>query len=103
MFFILNVVILFPIFIGLFIFLPAGSLRFWEGWIYTTVLFIPLITTLIYLVKYDPELLQRRLRLKEKEIKQQRIIALSRIPFILRFLIRDLTFDLIGPISLRRL
>lgn len=92
MFFILKVVILFPIFIGLFIFLPAGSLRFWEGWIYTAVLFIPLITTLIYLVKYDPELLQRRLRLKEKETKQQRIIALSRIPFILGFLIPGFDF-----------
>ena len=85
--FILKVVILFPAFVGLFIFLPAGSFRFWEGWIYSFVLFIPLVTTLGYLVKNDPELLKRRLRLREKEPKQKRIVGLSRIPFILGFLI----------------
>ena len=85
--FILKVVLFFPIFIALFIFLPAGSFQFWEGWVYSFVLFIPLVTTLRYLVKNDPELLKRRMRLKEKETTQKRIVGISRIPFILGFLI----------------
>ena len=90
--FILKVVILYPIFIGLFIFLPAGSFRFWEGWIYAVVLLIPLVTILRYLVKNDPELLKRRMRLKEKETKQKLIVGISRIPFILGYLIPGLDY-----------
>jgi protein-S-isoprenylcysteine O-methyltransferase Ste14 len=43
--------------------------------------------TLIYLVKNDPDLLKRRLRLEEKEEKQKLIVRLFRLPFILGFLI----------------
>ena len=88
----MKLLILYPIFIGLLIFLPAGSFRFWEGWLYSVVLFIPLVTTLRYLVKNDPELLKRRMRLKEKEIKQKLIVGISRIPFILGFLIPGFDF-----------
>ena len=92
MYFILKIIILYPLFIGLFLFLPAGSFRFWEGWIYSFVLFIPLVTTLVYLVKNDPELLKRRMRVKEKETKQKLIVGISRIPFILGFIIPGLDF-----------
>lgn len=82
-----KVLILYPVFIGVFLFLPAGSFRYYEAWIYSLALFIPMITTLLYLVKYDPKLLERRMRYKEKEEKQKLIIRLARLPFILGFLI----------------
>ena len=82
-----KVLILYPAFIGVFLFLPAGSFRYYEAWIYSLALFIPMITTLLYLVKYDPKLLERRMRYKEKEEKQKLIIRLARLPFILGFLI----------------
>ncbi len=82
-----KVLILYPLFVGVFLFLPAGSFRYYEAWIYSLALFIPMITTLLYLVKYDPKLLERRMRFKEKEEKQKLIIRLSRLPFILGFLI----------------
>ncbi len=82
-----KVLILYPVFIGVFLFLPAGSIKYYEAWIYSVVLFIPMITTLLYLVKYDPKLLERRMRYKEKEEKQKLIIRLARLPFILGFLI----------------
>ena len=82
-----KVLILYPVFIGVFLFLPAGSIRYYEAWIYSVALFIPMITTLLYLVKYDPKLLERRMRYKEKEEKQKLIIRLSRLPFIAGFLI----------------
>ena len=85
--FITKILIFYPAVIYVFLFLPAGSFRFWEAWIYSLALFIPMIITLFYLVKNDPELLERRLRLKEKEVKQKIIVRLSRWPFILGFLI----------------
>ena len=87
-----KVLILYPVFIGVFLFLPAGSFRYYEAWIYSFALFIPMITTLLYLVKYDPKLLERRMRYKEKEEKQKLIIRLSKLPFILGFLIPGLDY-----------
>ena len=77
-----RVLIFYPVCMGLFFFLPAGSFRFWEAWIYSVALLIPMITTLTYLVKNDPALLERRLRYKEKEEKQKIIVRLARLPFL---------------------
>ena len=79
-------------FIFLFLFLPAGSVRFWEAWIYTFTLLIPMMITMTYLLKKDPELLQRRMKFTEKEKQQKIIIRLFRLPFILGFLIPGFDF-----------
>jgi protein-S-isoprenylcysteine O-methyltransferase Ste14 len=84
---IFKVLILYPLFIGIFLFLPAGSIRYYEAWIYAIALFIPMMVTVLYLMKYDPKLLERRMRFREKEEKQKLIIRLSRLPFIFGFLI----------------
>jgi hypothetical protein len=63
---ILKILIIYPAFICIFLFLPAGSFRFWEAWIYSVVLFIPMIITVSYLINNDPELLKLRMKLKEK-------------------------------------
>ena len=89
---ILKVLLLYPVFAGLFLFLPAGSLLFWEAWIYAVVLFVPLVATMLYLVKYDPGLLERRLRFGEKVAKQKMIVRLSQLPFIIGFLIPGLDY-----------
>ena len=60
---------------GLMLFLPAGSLYYWQAWIYCGVLFIPMIFVVFYFLKKDPELLERRMRMKEKEEKQKTIIG----------------------------
>lgn len=83
----LKVLIFYPLFICIFLFLPAGSWKFWEAWIYSVTLFIPMTITLKYLVKNDPALLNRRLRLKEKESNQKKIVRWIRLPFILGFLL----------------
>ncbi|MDH4235083.1 MAG: hypothetical protein OEV15_08125, partial [Gallionella sp.] len=49
------------------LFLSAGTLDYWEAWAYLAVLIIPMSFVLMYLLKHDPELLERRMRLKEKE------------------------------------
>jgi len=84
---VIRMLILFPAFICIFLFLPAGSFRYWEAWIYSFAIFIPMTITVVYLVKNDPALLERRMRFKEKVEKQETIVRLARLPFILGFLI----------------
>ena len=93
---IIRILLLFVVFLLLFLFLPAGSFKFWEAWVYLLALVIPMTLTLVYLVKNDPDLLKRRLRIREKEEKQKTIVRLFRLPFILGFLIPglDYRFDL---------
>ncbi len=84
---IIRILLLFLVFILVFLFLPAGSFKFWEAWVYLLALTVPLTLILFYLIKNDPDLLKRRLRLKEKEEKQKTIVRLFRLPFILGYMI----------------
>lgn len=69
------------------LFLPAGTWAYWEAWVYLAILFIPMFFVLIYLLKNHPELLARRMRLREKEAQQKLIIKLSYIPFLLAYML----------------
>ncbi|MCG2735452.1 MAG: isoprenylcysteine carboxylmethyltransferase family protein [Candidatus Methanoperedenaceae archaeon] len=81
-----------PIFMGLMLFLPAGSLDYWQAWLYCGILFIPMIFVVFYFLKKDPELLERRMRMKEKEEKQKTIIKLTSILFLIGFIIPGLDY-----------
>jgi len=59
--------------IAAFVFVPAGSLRFWQGWVYFALWVIPTRIAFAYFYKHDPELVERRLQRKEK-VREQRII-----------------------------
>jgi protein-S-isoprenylcysteine O-methyltransferase Ste14 len=72
---------------GLFFFLPAGTLNYWQAWMFMLTLFVPLLFTLFYLLKYDPKLLERRMRTREKETEQRRILNLSLIFFLAAFIL----------------
>jgi len=85
-----KVCLFYPIFICLFLFLPAGSFNYWEAWVYAFTLFIPMMIVLSYLSINDPALLERRLKFREKEREQRKIVRFSRLPLILCFLIPGL-------------
>ncbi len=68
-------------------FLPAGTLAYWEAWGYLVVIFTPLIGITAYLFRNDPELLQRRLQLKERRVEQKNILRFGYPLFILFFLL----------------
>ncbi len=80
--FVLAIIVLVLIF-----FLPAGSIKFWEAWVYMGILFTPMIFVLIYLLKKDPELLERRMKMKEKEEPQKVFVKLSILVFLTAFII----------------
>lgn len=56
---------------GVIIFLPAGSFRFWQAWIWWLGFSILTIFITAYFLKRSPELLSRRIKFKEKEIKRK--------------------------------
>jgi len=73
---------LMPLFLGLLILLPAGTLKFWQFYIYLAVLIAPIIFTLFYFLKNDPGFLESRMKMREKE-EQQRLIQILGIPIYL--------------------
>src|SRR5229473_1812323 len=62
------------IFVAVFLFVPAGSLRYWQGWVFMALLFLPMPITSAYFLKRDPQLVERRLRTEEKITEQKTII-----------------------------
>jgi protein-S-isoprenylcysteine O-methyltransferase Ste14 len=64
------------------LFLPAGTLRFWQAWVFLAVLLIPMGGVVAYFLKKSPEMLERRLRTKEREPEQKAIVLWS-YPFFL--------------------
>ena len=45
---------------GILIFFPAGTLRFFNGWLFLCAFLVPMIFALAYLLFRDPELLEKR-------------------------------------------
>ncbi|BCY18033.1 membrane protein [Leptolinea sp. HRD-7] len=73
-------------------FIPAGTFAFWQGWLYLVVLFVPLIFVVSYLLKNEPDLLERRMHYREQDKEQVLIIKLSYIPFILAYILPGFDF-----------
>jgi protein-S-isoprenylcysteine O-methyltransferase Ste14 len=64
----------------------SGTLYYWQGWLYWTVLIIPMLVAVGYFLKTDPELLERRMKYKEKEPEQRLIVFLGDAVFVAGFL-----------------
>ena len=78
--------------IGLLLFLPAGTIRFFNGWLFCGVLFIPVLIMGIVLYLKAPELLRKRLREKEEQSEQRSVVALSGLMFLAGFILAGLDF-----------
>lgn len=80
------------LFVGLLIFVPAGTLVFINGWLFMGVLFIPMLLAGIVMVIKNPELLKKRLNAKEEQSEQSLVVKLSGLMFIAGFIISGLNF-----------
>ena len=78
--------------IGLLIFLPAGTLKFPCGWLFISVLFLPMLLMGLVMLRKAPDLLRRRLESKEKEQTQKLVVALSALMFLAGFVLCGLDF-----------
>lgn len=69
-----------PLVVGALVFLPAGTLRYWQAWLFLLVFFICSLAITLYLARKDPELLERRMRVgprAEQEPSQKLIMTLA--------------------------
>ncbi|MBQ2892448.1 MAG: isoprenylcysteine carboxylmethyltransferase family protein [Bacilli bacterium] len=80
------------IIIGLLVFIPAGTINYFNGWLFMGVLFIPMLLAGIVMMIKNPELLKSRLDAKEKQKEQGLVIKLSGLMFIIGFIVAGLDY-----------
>ena len=80
------------IMIGLLLFRPAGTMRYWNAWVLISAIFGPMLVLGTVLLLKSPDLLAKRLDTKEKESKQKIVVALSGLIFLAAFILAGLDF-----------
>ena len=76
--------------VGLLLFLPAGTFAYWKAWLLIGILFIPMFIAGFVLMKKSPDLLRRRLNVKEEQAEQKEVILLSGLMFLAAFIVAGL-------------
>jgi len=76
-----RVVLVFAV-MALVLFLPAGTFRYWQAWAYMSILLIPMLFVVAWLFRNDPELLERRMKAKERERQQRNIQMIGSLFFL---------------------
>jgi protein-S-isoprenylcysteine O-methyltransferase Ste14 len=82
---------------GLLLFVPAGTVRFWQAWIYLAIFTGTSILATLYLMRHDPALLERRLRAgptAERRPAQRLIMLCTSSGFIALLVVPALDFRL---------
>lgn len=74
------------------LFLPAGSFGYWQAWLLLGILFGPMLIAGIVLAVKKPELLERRLNMREEQKEQRFVVAMSGLIFILAFIAAGLSY-----------
>lgn len=78
--------------VGALIFLPAGTLDFFCGWLLMVILFVPMLGAGIVMMIKNPALLARRLDAKEKRRTQDTVVKLSGLMFVIGFVLAGLDY-----------
>ena len=78
--------------IALLLFLPASTINYWNAWLLMMLLFIPMFLAGIVMMIKSPELLKKRLNVKEKQGKQKQVVLFSAIMFIAGFIVAGLNY-----------
>ena len=80
------------ILVGALVFLPAGSFKFVNGWVFMGLLFVPMFFAGIVMMMKNPALLEKRLNAKEKQKEQSLVVKLSGLMFLAGFIVAGLGF-----------
>lgn len=65
----------------------AGTLAYWQAWVYLLVLFTPMFFLIHYLAKNDPGLMERRLQTRERETRQQWLVLAAAVFLLAAFVL----------------
>lgn len=77
---------------SILLFVPAGTVYYWNAWLLIGSLFIPMFIVGIVLAIKNPELLRKRLNAKEKEAKQKSVILFGALMFVSGLLVAGLDY-----------
>ena len=78
--------------VGLLIFWPAGTLTFGKGWLLMGLLFGPMLIAGFVMYFKAPDLLAKRLDVKEKQKAQKGVLGFAGLMFIVGFVVAGLDF-----------
>ncbi len=78
--------------VALLVFVPAGTVDYWNGRLLMAVLFIPMLAAGFIMYFKAPSLLRRRLNAKEKRGEQKSVIACSGLLFVASFVLAGLGY-----------
>lgn len=76
--------------VGILIFLQAGTISFFNGWLFMGILFVPMFFADIVMMFKNPNLLKSRLNAKEKQAEQSVVVKLSGLMFVAGFIVAGL-------------
>ena len=76
--------------VGLLLFLPAGTIAWRQAWLLIGILFVPMFAAGLVMLKKSPDLLRKRLSVREEQNEQKTVIALSGVMFLAAFLLAGL-------------
>ena len=76
--------------VGALLFLPAGTVDYFGGWVLMSVLFVPMFIAGVVMMIFDPDLLKKRLNAKEGRRQQSTVVKLSGLMFLVGFVIAGL-------------
>ena len=74
------------------LFIPAGTWNYPQGWLLIGILFVPMFIAGLVMMKKNPELLKKRLNVKEGESEQRRVILFSGLMFLGTFISAGFSF-----------
>ena len=80
------------ILVGLLLFLPAGTIHWPQAWVLIGILFGPMFIAGLIMMRKSPELLRKRLSVKEEQAEQRTVIRLSGLMFLAAFITAGLNF-----------
>lgn len=80
------------VFVGLILFVSAGTIKYRNGWVFMAGLFVPMTFTLVFLLIRDPELLEKRMKMKEKQSAQKKYLRISLVMFVLAYVLPGLDY-----------
>ena len=78
--------------VGVLLFVSAGSLHYWQGWLLMGILFVPMFCAGLVMMARNPDLLRKRLNAKEEEKEQKAVVKLSGLLFITAFVLAGLNW-----------
>ncbi|MDQ7778988.1 MAG: isoprenylcysteine carboxylmethyltransferase family protein [Planctomycetota bacterium] len=69
------------------LFVPAGTLDYWQAWAYLAIIVVSMTFALRFLFRNSPELLERRMRMKETEPRQKWVVRIGAPCFVATYLL----------------